>query len=44
VKLLKLTAKTKDLMQMTKLLAIFDTYDDEHKAIASLSSTGAAHG
>jgi len=36
VKLLKLTSKTKDLLQMTKLLTVFDTYDDEAKAIASL--------
>jgi len=36
VKLLKLTAKIKDLLQMTKLLTVFDVYDDEAKAIASL--------
>ena len=36
VKLLKLTSKTKDLLQMTKLLTVFDVYDDEVKAIASL--------
>lgn len=36
VKLLKLTTKTKDLLQMTKLLTVFDVYDDEDKAIASL--------
>ena len=36
VKLLKLTNKTKDLLQMTKLLTVFDVYDDEAKAIASL--------
>ena len=36
VKLLKLTSKTKDLLQMTKLLTVFDVYDDESKAIASL--------
>jgi anti-sigma B factor antagonist len=29
VKLLKLTAKIKDLLQMTKLLTVFDVYDDE---------------
>jgi anti-sigma B factor antagonist len=43
VKLLKLTAKAKDLLQMTKLLTVFDTYDDEQKALAALSSA-AAHG
>ena len=42
VKLLKLTARAKDLLQMTKLLTVFDTYDDEQKAIAALSTT--AHG
>ena len=36
VKLLKLTAKIKDLLQMTKLLTVFDVYDDEAKAVASL--------
>lgn len=36
VKLLNLTAKAKDLLQMTKLLTVFDVYDDESKAIAAL--------
>lgn len=36
VKLLKLTSKTRDLLQMTKLLTVFDVYDDEGEAIASL--------
>jgi anti-sigma B factor antagonist len=36
VKLLKLTSKTKDLLQMTKLLTVFDVHDDEGKAIVSL--------
>ena len=36
VKLLKLTSKTKDLLQMTKLLTVFDVYDDETAAISSL--------
>jgi len=36
VKLLNLTAKAKDLLQMTKLLTVFDTYDDEMKAVAAL--------
>jgi anti-sigma B factor antagonist len=39
VKLLKLTSKTKDLLQMTKLLTVFDTYDDEAKAVASLKQS-----
>jgi len=36
VKLLNLTTKAKDLLQMTKLLTVFDVYDDENKAIAAL--------
>ena len=36
VKLLNLTAKAKDLLQMTKLLTVFDVYDDESKAMAAL--------
>jgi anti-sigma B factor antagonist len=38
VRLLNLTAKAKDLLQMTKLLTVFDTYDDEKKALASMKS------
>jgi len=38
VKLLNLTAKAKDLLQMTKLLTVFDTYDNEEKAIAALKN------
>jgi len=37
VKLLNLTAKAKDLLQMTKLLTVFDVYDDENKALAALN-------
>ena len=44
VKLLKLTAKIKDLLQMTKLLTVFDVYDDEAKAVASLKGTAKADG
>ena len=36
VKLLNLTAKAKDLLQMTKLLTVFDVYDEEAKALAAL--------
>jgi anti-sigma B factor antagonist len=36
VKLLKLTTKTRDLLQMTKLLTVFDVYDEEAAAIANL--------
>ena len=38
VKLLNLTTKAKDLLQMTKLLTVFDTYDDEAKALAALKT------
>src|SRR5205807_1508352 len=33
VKLLNLTAKAKDLLQMTKLLTVFDVYDDANRNI-----------
>ena len=39
VKLLNLTAKAKDLLQMTKLLTVFDVYEDEAKAINNLKSS-----
>ena len=39
VKLLNLTAKAKDLLQMTKLLTVFDVYDDEAKAVAALKAS-----
>jgi anti-sigma B factor antagonist len=39
VKLLNLTAKAKDLLQMTKLLTVFDVYEDEAKAINSLKAS-----
>ena len=42
VKLLNLTAKAKDLLQMTKLLTVFDTYDGAGKAIEALKGMGAA--
>lgn len=35
VKLLNLTKKAQDLLQMTKLLTVFDTYTDEAKAVAA---------
>ena len=38
VKLLNLTTKAKDLLQMTKLLTVFDVYDDEAKALAALKA------
>src|SRR5262245_21096245 len=42
VKLLNLTAKAKDLLQMTKLLTVFDVYDDETKAITALKASKAS--
>ncbi|MDE3178687.1 MAG: STAS domain-containing protein [Acidobacteriota bacterium] len=42
LKLLSLTKKVQDLLQITKLLTVFDVYDDEATAIASFSkATGA---
>ena len=38
VKLLNLTTKAKDLLQMTKLLTVFDVYDDESKAVAAIKA------
>src|SRR5438105_15100451 len=38
VKLLNLTSKAKDLLQMTKLLTVFDVYDDEATAINKLKA------
>src|ERR1044071_2318061 len=39
VKLLNLTAKAKDLLQMTKLLTVFDVYDEEAKAVSALRAS-----
>jgi anti-sigma B factor antagonist len=35
LKLLNLTKKIKDLLMITKLLTVFDTYDDETEAVRS---------
>ena len=35
VKLLNLTKKVKDVLQLTKLYTVFDIYDDEASAIGS---------
>jgi anti-sigma B factor antagonist len=35
LKLLKLTQKIRDLLTITKLLTVFDTYDDESEALNS---------
>jgi len=36
VNLLNLTKKANDLLQMTKLLTVFDTFTDESKAVSAL--------
>jgi anti-sigma B factor antagonist len=38
LKLLSLTKRVHDLMQITKLYTVFDVHDDERKAIASFGS------
>jgi anti-sigma B factor antagonist len=43
VKLLNLSKIAKDLLQVTKLLTVFDVFDDESKAVQSLASVKAAH-
>ncbi len=43
LKLLKLTKRVQDLLQITKLSTVFEIFDDESKAIASFAgSEGAA--
>jgi anti-sigma B factor antagonist len=37
LKLLSLTKKVHDLLQITKLLTVFEVYDDEAKAISSFA-------
>jgi anti-sigma B factor antagonist len=37
LRLLHLTKKIKDLLTITKLLTVFQTFEDEQKAIASFS-------
>jgi len=37
LKLLNLTQKIQDLLAITKLLTVFDTYDDEASALASFN-------
>ena len=38
LKLLSLTKRVRDLMQITKLYTVFDVYDEEKKAIASFAA------
>src|SRR4051812_43604840 len=42
VKLLNLPTMAKDLLQITKLVTVFDLYDDETKAVNSLAAVKAA--
>ncbi len=42
VKLLNLSKIAKEILQVTKLLTVFDVFDDESKAIQSLASIKAA--
>ncbi len=42
LKLLNLTKKVHDLLQITKLYTVFDVHDDEAKAVGSFEKAGAA--
>jgi len=42
LKLLNLTKKVHDLLQITKLLTVFDVHDDEAKAVASFDQAATA--
>lgn len=42
VKLLNLQKKLSDLMQITKLHTVFETYDNEHKAVNSFVQSATA--
>lgn len=41
IKLLHLTLRVRELMTITKLLTVFDTYEDEAEAVASFETSGA---
>lgn len=43
LKLLNVGTKNHDLLSMTKLLAVFDTFNDEKEAIASFPATTATN-
>jgi anti-sigma B factor antagonist len=45
IKLLHLTKRVGDLLQITKLITVFESYDDEQKAVNAFSSAvrGASH-
>jgi len=42
LKLLNLQKKVQGLMQITKLTTVFETFDDEAKAVRAMQSAGAA--
>jgi anti-sigma B factor antagonist len=39
IKLANLTKRVGDLLQITKLITVFESYDDEHKAASAFSSS-----
>jgi anti-sigma B factor antagonist len=41
LKLVNLTKRVHDLMQITKLLTVFDVFEDEREALASFTPVGA---
>lgn len=43
VKLLNLSKIAKDILQVTKLVTVFDVFDNETKAVESLASIKGAH-
>ncbi|HKU25775.1 MAG TPA: STAS domain-containing protein [Candidatus Sulfotelmatobacter sp.] len=44
IKLLHLTKRVGDLLQITKLITVFESYDDEQKAVNAFSSAARASG
>ena len=42
IKLLNLTKRVGDLLQITKLITVFESYDDEQKAVDAFSSPARA--
>lgn len=44
IKLLHLTKRVGDLLQITKLITVFESYDDEQKAVKAFGSAARASG
>jgi anti-sigma B factor antagonist len=44
IKLLHLTKRVGDLLQITKLITVFESYDDEQKAVNAFTSAARASG